>query len=866
MSRPSRPRAPSLPPPAPNENPASSPPALARRESQPAATAYAEIAVHLPRVQGTFHYHLPPALASILRPGHLVVVPFGPRRVQGIVVARAAHAPVPETRPVEQLVDPQPVLTPAQLDLARALADTTRSTLAECLAVMLPPGLAQRADTSYRLLSQPPSTRNETEARFVRLLQDRGPLRRRQVDRLMPHRGWLRAAEALLRRGLVARESILEDPSVHPHRVRRARLGVDPAAARAARDDLGDPRRPAAARRRAALDLLLAERASLDPTWLYAEAGARPEDLRFLESRGLLAWDDVERARDPLADVQPQRVEPPPLTAEQASVWESIRPNLEARRHATFLLHGVTGSGKTEVYLRAVEHTLRLGRSNLILVPEIALTPQTVQRFLSRFPGRVGLLHSSLSDGERYDTWRRCRSGELNVVIGARSALFAPLADIGLIVLDEAHDDSFKEQEHPPRYDAREAAQTYARLLGAVCLLGTATPDVVTYTRAERGDVRLLRLPQRILGHRSRLADQASRLGVAPRYRALESEASTIDLPAVDVVDMRHELRAGNRSLFSRALDRALSHTLEAGQQAILFLNRRGTATYVFCRDCGWAARCPRCRTPLTYHQSAADLVCHHCGYRRSKPSRCPNCRGTRVREFGAGTQRIQAEVEARYPAARTLRWDWDVTRRKGSHDVILAHFASHRADVLIGTQMLAKGLDLPLVTLVGVVSADTGLHLPDYRAAERTFQVLTQVAGRAGRGLLGGQVILQTFHPEHHAIRAAAAHDYAGFYREELAQRRELAYPPFTRLARLVGLRPTDRHAEREGKDLVQRMRRAVSASSVDFIGPVPCFYHRRGGLARWQIVLKGADPSPIVPLGLPDGWSIDVDPVSLL
>jgi primosomal protein N' (replication factor Y) (superfamily II helicase) len=826
---------------------------------------YAEVAVHLGRVQGTFHYHLPPTLKAVVRPGHLVVVPFGPRRVQGVVVSLTDESPVPETRPVGGLVDPEPVLRPSQLDLARWMSEATRSTLAESLAIMLPPALSRRADTHYRLLAGDADPRHETEVRLVRLLQARGPLRGRQLERLLPRRNWRRAAENLQRQGVIAQENVLDEPSVRARVGRRARLAVDPAAARASLGDLGLQSRPAAARRRAALEALLAEGQPLDPTWLYAEAGARPEDLRYLEAKGLLAWDEVELVRDPLASTQAILASAPTLTSEQAAAWAAVRPPLDAHAYDTFLLHGVTGSGKTEIYLRAVEHTLSLHRSALVLVPEIALTPQTVQRFMARLPGRVGLLHSSLSEGERYDTWRRCRSGELDVVIGARSALFAPLPDIGLIVLDEAHDDSFKEQEHAPRYNAREAAQAYARRLAAVCLMGTATPDIVTYTRADRGDIRLLRLPQRILGHRGRLADQASRLGVRSRYRNLEAEASEIELPPVHVIDMRQELRSGNRSLFSRSLDQALAETLQAGQQAILFLNRRGTATYVFCRDCGWAARCPRCGTPLTFHQPAADLLCHHCGYRRARPTRCPNCRSTRVREFGAGTQRIQSEVEQRYPAARTLRWDWDVTRRKGSHDVILAHFAAHRADVLIGTQMLAKGLDLPLVTLVGVISADTGLHVPDYRSAERTFQVLSQVAGRAGRSMLGGQVILQTFHPEHHAIRAAAAHDYAGFYRAELEQRRELGYPPFSRLVRLVGLRPTDSLAEREGSALVRRMRAAAEAG-VEISGPVPCFYSRRRGLARWQILLRGSNPAPAAPIDLPEGWSIDVDPVSLL
>ncbi|HET7010034.1 MAG TPA: primosomal protein N' [Anaerolineales bacterium] len=835
-------------------------------ERRAEAAGFAEVAVHLAGIQGTFHYHIPPQLAAVLRPGHLVVVSFGARRVHGIVMALAHSAPVPETKPVESLVDPEPVLTPSQMELARWMAVSNRATLAECLAIMLPAGVARRADSLYSLRERNHSGSSETERRLLQLLEGRGPLRSRQLDRLLPHRHWQRAAEALMRRGVVSRESVLDSPAVRPRRDRRARLAVDPRTARRALTDLGDASRPAAARRRAALEALLAEGRPLEITWLYAEAGARPEDLKYLETHGLLAWEEVEVVRDPLA----QRVEPPAapprLTPDQTRAWEPIRLAIEAGVHGAFLLHGVTGSGKTEVYLHAVEETLRRGRTAIVLVPEIALTPQTVQRFLARFPGQVGLMHSAMSDGERYDTWRRARAGRLAVIVGARSALFAPLPNLGLIVLDEAHDDSYKEQEHAPRYDARSTALAYARQIQAVGILGTATPDVVTYFRTGRGELRLLELPGRILGHRRDLADQAARWHVTSRYEQVEGEAHAVDMPPVHLVDMRQELRAGNRSIFSRRLELALDEALRSGQQAILFLNRRGTASYVFCRDCGWVARCPRCQTPLTYHQARADLLCHHCGYRRGRPTRCPQCRGSRVREFGAGTQRIQAEVERRLPAARTLRWDRDVTRRKGSHDVILAHFAAHRADVLIGTQMLAKGLDLPLVTLVGVISADTGLHLPDYRAAERTFQILSQVAGRAGRGLLGGQVILQTFHPEHHAIQAAAAHDYGAFYRTELSQRRELGYPPFARLARLVGRRPSDAVAEREGRSLAQRIRRAASGTSVKILGPVPCFYARLRGLARWQIILRGPEPAAVLPAEIPDGWAVDVDPVSLL
>ncbi|MEK7276397.1 MAG: primosomal protein N', partial [Chloroflexota bacterium] len=388
-------------------------------------------------------------------------------------------------------------------------------------------------------------------------------------------------------------------------------------------------------------------------------------------------------------------------------------------------------------------------------------TPQTVQRFASRFAERVSVIHSGLSDGERYDTWRRARSGAVDVVVGARSALFAPLPNIGLIVLDEEHDESY--QNDSPHFNAREAAVVYARQINALCLLGSATPDIVSYAKAARGDYRLLELPNRIMAHGEYVAQQVESLraqgySFAPALNspsperltsALErgpgGEALYTDLPAVTVADMRQELRVGNRSMFSRALQSALKEVLERHEQAILFLNRRGQSTYVFCRDCGETLLCSKCDTPLTLHRAgdgksvpadAPSLRCHHCGAVRRQPKTCPNCKSARIKYFGAGTEKVESEIQTLFPGAQTLRWDWDTTRAKGAHDIILRHFRDHQADILIGTQMIAKGLDLPLVTLVGVVSADVGLNLPDYRAAERVFQILTQVSGRAGRSL----------------------------------------------------------------------------------------------------------------------------------
>jgi primosomal protein N' (replication factor Y) len=402
---------------------------------------------------------------------------------------------------------------------------------------------------------------------------------------------------------------------------------------------------------------------------------------------------------------------------------------------------------------------------------------------------------------------------------------------------------------------------------------------VVTYYRARQGQYRLLELPQRIMGHARRLQEQAERFHVQPRYQpapGAEGEAQMIDLPPVDVVDLRQELRAGNLSIFSRRLQAALAETLSRGEQAILFLNRRGTATFVFCRDCGQALKCDRCDMPLTYHTTGGNgaggerlMVCHHCNFRRPQPERCPNCGSRRIKFFGSGTEKVDEAVRALFPAARTLRWDQDVTRFKGAHELILQQFSAHQADVLIGTQMIAKGLDLPLVTLVGVISADVGLGLPDYRATERTFQVLTQVAGRAGRGLLGGRVVLQTYQPEHYVIQAAAEHNYAEFYARELRYRKDLGYPPFRRVMRLVYRHADGARAEQEamalGRQFLARIKESQLAAT-DMVGPAPCFFGKIAGEARWQIIVRSPDPAVLARGQTLKGWSVDVDPLSTL
>jgi primosomal protein N' (replication factor Y) len=830
---------------------------------------YVEVAVNLPPVRGTFHYHIPGEFGERICPGHLVIVHFGNRKVQGIALALSETSPVAETKPIESLVDAHPVLTEAQLKLAHWMSAETLSPLSDCLHLMLPRGLSKQADSAYTLLLPDDLGNNPTEKRLLDLIKKRGSLRGRQIQRAMSRMAWRKAAENLVRRGILSRTSVLDPPGVRPRQVRFARLAAEPTVAREKVHLIGKQGSKAAARRRAIVETLIDEGEPLEVTWIYAESDGSLADLRVLEEQGLIALSQAEVWRDPLEHLDYVPSEAPTLTSDQAQVWKAIQPSIGAEvREKPFLLHGVTGSGKTEIYLRSVGEALARGLGSIILVPEIALTPQTVRRFLTRFPGQVGLIHSQLSDGERYDTWRRCRAGDLKIVVGPRSALFTPMPSIGLLVLDESHDGSYKEGTQSPRYHARETAIEYANILGATCLLGSATPDLVTTFRAEQGKLERLSLPRRILGHRKRIAGQSSRLGVETSYTKGEAETATIELPAVRVVDMRHELRVGNRSLFSRPLQEALRKTLDANQQAILFLNRRGASTYVFCRDCGESLKCPRCDTPLTFHSTQEQLRCHHCGYQRNPPETCPNCGSHRIRHFGAGTQMIDALVKEMFPKATTLRWDRDTTRRKGAHEIILAHFSSHRADVLIGTQMIAKGLDLPLVTLVGVVSADTGLNLPDFRAAERTFQVLTQVAGRAGRGLLGGRVILQTYQPENYAIEAASRHDYEAFYKEELSQRKQLIYPPYTRMARLLFKDPYSRRAEEAAKSMASQIQVQIQRESktASLIGPVPAFFEKLRGDYRWQIIIRATNPAKFVPEVLPDGWIVDIDPISLL
>ncbi|MEI8133302.1 MAG: primosomal protein N', partial [Leptolinea sp.] len=549
----------------------------------------------------------------------------------------------------------------------------------------------------------------------------------------------------------------------------------------------------------------------------------------------------------------------PILTTDQSKVGEifaqTLLQNRDEKTLKPHLLEGVTGSGKTEIYLRAVEETLKSGHSAIVLVPEISLTPLAVQRFLTRFPGKVGLMHSKLTPGERYDTWRRARAGLLSVIIGPRSALFTPLQNLGLIIADECHDDSYYQTDPAPAYNALHVAEMYSRITGSLFLVGSATPDITQLYHAMHSDWVHLKLPHRISSRGNPAISSVDHLEPG--------------LPDVEIVDMREELKAGVRSMFSRNLQESLQQVLNADEQGILFLNRRGSATFIFCYDCGQSLKCPRCEIPLTFHTAANGLICHHCGYKRILPKTCPTCGGDRIRRFGAGTERVEAEIKTWLPGARTLRWDAETTRGKDAHEIILGHFSGHHADILIGTQMVAKGHDFPLVTLVGILMAETGLNLPDYRAEERTFQLITQVAGRAGRSSRGGKVILQTYQPDNYVIHSASRHDMSGFYAAEIEQRQRLQYPPFTRLARLLFQDTSEELCRTSAEKLLSAIqlrieRENLGASSVG--GALPCFFARENGIYRYQVILRSPDPAHALQ-GLPlGGCRVQIDPVDLL
>ncbi len=846
---------------------------VAAAASDNAAHRFVEIAVLIPlrgkpaadaqRDFKLFTYRIPPRLQGRLQAGQLVGVPFGPRRAQGIVIATLPETRVEGLREVDRLIYSEPILWPLQLELARWMADYYVAPFAACLTLFAPPGVITRSGgrgTARPLYEW--HVQLQTDASdFVTALGQAGRAtqQKRLWDYLLAHPDLCLSRRELMRACDLPASSgalrALQQKGWVQAEAGGFRLGLDVSAARHKALELGGT-----AKFLPLLQMVAAQGGAAWKSELDALRKVPLRDWRWLADRGLIALQAKRRLRNPLQTQSFSPSRAPRLNKLQAQALELMQRYLAEAAGPpgrTVLLQGITGSGKTEVYLQALECCLARGRQAIVLVPEIALTPQTVKRFAGRFPGRVSFVHSGLSTGERFDVNRQVHAGAIDVLVGPRSALFAPMARLGLIVLDEEHDDAFKQNAEEwggstVFYDARRVAAEMSRRSGALLVLGSATPSLSTLAQALQGDIARVVLSER-------MGQTADGFGPLP-------------LPPIEVVDMRQELMAGHYSVFSRPLHKQLTQVLAHGEQAILLMNRRGSRTFVLCRACGHVLRCQDCAVCLTYHRDTSLMECHTCGRATPPPAVCPECRDKRIRYFGAGTELVTEELSRLFPEARILRWDADTARGKDSHVRFMETVRSGRADVIVGTQMIAKGLDLPWVTLVGVVAADTGLFMPDFRAPERTCQLLIQVAGRAGRSARGGRVVLQTYQPEHYAIQAAAQNDYERFCRRELTFRAAMGYPPYRRLARLVYWDRDAARARQAARTLKRALAREIrkrdgSASPVEVIGPAPPFYERLRTFWRQQILILGPDPAPLLQnLEIPPGWRVDLDPVSTL
>ena len=793
-----------------------------------------EVAVGLP-VAGTFHYTVPPQLRPALGIGVRVQVPFGNRSVTGFVVGLPTKSPAVSLRDIDDIPDPEPVFSARQLPFFRFISTYYFAPLGEVLRTALPAGLFR--GTRPVLAIAPKGVKalgttllDETDRLILEALAGGEEL---TVDALAKRTGRdvQREVQRLERWEFLSRRQRLS--ALTATRKYETRWRLPPGLSLAEAQGRLTRRAP---KREAAL-AALAEAG----TWVGAGelkqtmANPRPT-LNELVAAGLVeaAEQEVYRAFDGQL-IEPVRGKVT-LTDEQQTAVDAVGEALDAARYQPFCLHGVTGSGKTEVYIRLTKRALAAGRSAIVLVPEIALTPQLLGRFIAQLGDVVAPYHSGLSTGERYDQWRRMRRGEAKVVVGARSALFAPLDSLGLVVVDEEHESSFK-QDDGVTYHARDLALKLASENGCPVVLGSATPSLETYAAARDGRYTLLELTKRPTAAPLpvvQVVDMREQMRRRPK-------TAPADQPAVDETATR--LQTSARRVLSEPLVAGLRETLDAGEQAILFLNRRGYSTYAFCLECGVPLTCPLCDISLTYHERERQLRCHYCQHAAKPPKTCPQCASVNLFFGGMGTERLEEEVGKLFPQARLARLDRDAVRGKGDLVRVLQTFSRGDADVLIGTQMVAKGHDFPRVTLVGVVDADAALLLPDFRAAERTFSLVTQVAGRAGRADRPGRVFLQTFQPEHYAIETASRHDYRTFFEEEIKRRAQREYPPEARLAVVritTATLETGNEACRAAKQAAQSATRRSDVPGGQWLGPAPSVLHRVQGKYRWNLLVK--------------------------
>lgn len=807
-----------------------------------------EVLVDCPGIQGLYTYRIPRELT--LKPGDILSVPFGSQVVGGIAIRWVTSLPndldPSRVREVEDVIT-SGFFPSAYWELLHRVAQYYCTDLITVIRGALPPGLLGRSQRRLRLKPDtiPPGAEtfcSPVAGQLLRLLrsQKEGDYSAQYVQREI--RGASRGIQELIKRGWI--ESYLEPPKTPQTKQQQAVTLVV--------DSFPLELTP---RQVEVLQVLRQQGGECWLTDLIKLCKTSSQTLKKLEEKGCIVIQFQERLRlleQP--DVNSDR--PKELTPSQQ---ESLKVIHSLDRFAEVLLHGITGSGKTEVYLQAIAPLLTQGKSALVLVPEIGLTPQLTDRFRARFGHRVYVYHSELSDGERYDTWRQMLTGEPQVVIGTRSAIFAPLPNLGLIILDEEHDSSFKQTQILPTYHARTVALWRGELENCPVILGSATPSLETWVK---------------IGEKS---SELSPPLPLTYYLSLPERIQSRPLPPVKIVDMRQELKLGNRSIFSHSLQDALQELEDQKKQGILFIHRRGHSTFVSCRSCGYVLECPHCDVSLSYHythEGATELLrCHYCNYSQIQPNKCPECQSPYLKFFGSGTQKVTQELSHLFPNLRPLRFDSDTTRTKGSHRALLTQFAEGKADILVGTQMLTKGLDLAQVTLVGVVAADGLLHLSDYRAAERAFQTLTQVAGRAGRGDDPGRVIIQTYTPEHPVIQSVRSHDYQGFIEAELPQREALSYPPYGRLI-LVRLSGTEGVEVQQTAEILADIFWDTIGRGCEILGPAPANIMRIARRYRWNILLKFEPNAEVI---IPDinelkkvcpqsvSLTLDVDPLRI-
>jgi primosomal protein N' (replication factor Y) (superfamily II helicase) len=762
----------------------------------------ASVIVDVPTKQTdkSFDYLIPKKWQDVIQPGMRVIVPFGPRNIQGFVTGLKTESDFKQLREIIEPMDLEPVLNHELLQLGDWLTDHTLCFKIFAYQVMLPAALKAKYEKKVRLADgvQPGQLPESLWPYFEngKTLDWESALTHNIVSLLQRQ-----AAEGLL-------EVIYEVKD----KVRKKLVKFVRPLVGAGQINKELERLPAnAEKQKQVLQFFLEHEQPIELRQLTAKLKVSSAVVKALVDKQLVAELDMEVYRDPYQHREFERTTPLPLTQAQTTAIKPILNAIEKSEHEVFLLYGVTGSGKTEIYLQSIQEVIDKGQEAIVLVPEISLTPQMVNRFKGRFGDLVAVLHSGLSAGEKYDEWRKIQRKQVKVVVGARSAIFAPFENIGIIIIDEEHETSYK-QEDMPRYHARDVAIRRAQTNHCSVVLGSATPSLESFARAQKNVYHLLNLP-------TRMNNQA--------------------LPAVEIIDMREELRSGNRSMFSRKLFEMLQDRIAKKQQAVLFLNKRGHSSFVMCRDCGYVVNCPNCDISLTYHRAGAQMKCHYCGFEAVVPRVCPECASEYIRYFGTGTQKVEEELGKVLPEARVIRMDVDTTGRKGAHERLLKDFQEGKADILLGTQMIAKGLDFPNITLVGVLSADTMLHLPDFRSSEKTFQLLTQVSGRAGRHQLPGEVIIQTYTPEHYSIELAGQQDFDQFYQREMLVRKMRHYPPFYYLA-LITISHEQLLTVVSATEKVANYVRTQLSNEAVILGPAVSPIARINNRYRYQCLIK--------------------------